>query len=254
MEALKVPQNWRERRGVVPVRIKPVGYKCVHCTDLGWVYVTDNPLHPEFGKAHRCRMCGVMQDDITRKQRNRERLEQIDGLEPMERRIRISELVDNGGEWRRAVEALTASVSRHRGIVTLTGAIGSGKTTLMIGTVNMARVAGIAACYRTAVGLFDELRACYDYSDGQRFTDLWELVSEAKVLCLDDVDKWNPTPWASERIDALLDHRYRQRSDTMTVVGGNTVAGLDPHIVSRITTHEAQTFKLSGLDMRKEAA
>ncbi len=224
------------------------GYSCAICKDMGF-YLLDVPLgHPDFGKARtcNCRSQGLME-------RQYKRLQAIDGLTPTERRMRFAGLIvepENTG----AFESVQYALSRKRGIVTLYGKPGRGKSTLMIAAVNEAREANIPAVYAKVSDVLDYLRNAYDPRSDRELTvdDRWHLLTTVDVLALDELDQFKTTEWAMEKFLGLMDERWRNIDRAVTLIASNAaVANLPEKVASRLQDRRAQLFHLTGPDMRK---
>lgn len=212
-------------------------------------YVKDvQPGHVDFGKAVSCpcRSKGLME-------RQYKRLQSIDGLTPAERQLRLSNLhVDDDN--RGAIEAVTHALSRKRGILTLYGKPGRGKSTLLITAVNEAREANIPATYARVSDVLDYLRSAYDPDRTVELSadDRWHLLTTVDVLALDELDQFKSTPWAMEKFLALIDERWRNIDRTVTLLASNAaVANLPEKVASRLQDRRAHLFHLTGIDMRK---
>lgn len=212
-------------------------------------YVKDvQPGHPDFGKAISCpcRSQGLME-------RQYKRLQSIDGLTPDERRVRFAGLVvepDNTG----AYESVQHALARKRGIVTLYGKPGRGKTTLIIAAVNEARERNIPAVYAKVSDVLDYLRSAYDPERAVELSadDRWHLLTTVDVLALDELDQFKTTPWAMEKFLTLIDERWRNIDRTVTLLASNAaVANLPEKVASRLQDRRAHLFHLAGPDMRK---
>ena len=176
----------------------------------------------------------------------------MDGLTDSERHQRFSDLAP-AGSIHLPLRDIVKAIPQHKGFITLTGPPGTGKSALMISAVNMARESGISAAYRRLSSLFDELRDQYDQAERERaFQKRWDTLTEAHVLAIDEIDKWNQTAWAQERFDSLLDERFRRLDDRLTLLAANSIEGLSSHNRSRIRDRFAQRFELDGIDVRQE--
>lgn len=215
---------------------------------MGW-HVKDVPVgHSDFGKAFSCgcRSQGLMA-------RQYKRLQAIDGLTPSERRVRFAGLIvepENTG----AYESVQYALSRKRGIVTLYGKPGRGKSTLLIAAANEAREANIPAVYARTSDVLDYLRSAYDPKQDRELTadDRWHLLTTVDVLALDELDQFKTTEWAMEKFLALMDERWRNIDRAVTLIASNAaVANLPEKVASRLQDRRAQLFHLVGPDMRK---
>lgn len=186
-------------------------------------------------------------------ERQYKRLQSIDGLTPAERTIRLSTLhIDDDN--RGAHESVTYALQRKRGIITLYGKPGRGKSTLLIAAVNEAREANIPAVYARTSDVLDYLRNAYDPKHDRELSadDRWHLLTTVDVLALDELDQFKTTEWAMEKFLALMDERWRNIDRSVTLIASNAaVANLPEKVASRLQDRRAQLFHLTGPDMRK---
>ena len=88
----------------------------------------------------------------------------------------------------------------------LIGAPGTGKTHLLASIAEWLIVEHkVPVVYRTAVALFDEIRAGFDR---KTYEDQWQAMLDAPVLLLDDLGDGKPSDWRMERTERLVDYRY----------------------------------------------
>lgn len=208
-------------------------------------YVLDVwPGHPQFGKAIRCE---CQYDNDIEKRRNY--LLRIDGLNPSERALRFADLQmgSNEAPLQRVMEA----TRRRRGIITLTGKPGTGKSSMLIAAVNEAREANVPAVYTTVTDLLDYLRQAYAPNTELSFDARWDLLLRAEVLALDEVDEFNTTPWAMERFLRLMDERWRNLDRVLTLCATNSrINAMPEKVASRLRDGRAMVVELTGADMR----
>lgn len=221
------------------------GYTCHVCKDLGWVYHTDNPKSPDFGKAFPCQC-----QSANLAERRRLYLLGIDGLQPDERKHTFTEFRITDGN-RSAYRAVTEAIIKRKGMITLTGAWGLGKTELLTCAVNAARDAGIPAVYATTAHIMDYLRQAYKPGAEYDIDQRWDLLTNAEVLAVDELEKFNTTEWALERFSRLIDMRWRAMGNLLTLFATNAELNRLPgDVFSRLQDGRAQVIKLAGPDMR----
>jgi DNA replication protein DnaC len=211
------------------------------------VYRTDDPRDPRFGKAFRCECQSGVDEE-----RRRLRLMAIDGLNAAERELRFEKLLVTD-EIFPAVRAVISAVEARRGMVTLTGAPGTGKSTLLICAVNSLREANIPSVYTTTTDLLDYLRSAFhpEHPRAENFEQRWDLLISAKVLALDEVDEFSATSWAMERFLRLIDERWRSMHDRLTLMATNVgLERLPPKVASRMRDGRANVVQIEGRDMR----
>jgi len=229
------------------------GYECVVCKDMGWVYATNEQGEVIWepgpgGQRARVERCACRRGMDA--ERRRAYLHRIDGLTPAERALRFETLARslNGA----AIAAMERASAMRRGMVTLTGRPGTGKSTLLMCAVNAARDAGVPAVYTTVTDLLDYLRAAYNPANAElTFDARWELLVTCEVLALDELDEFSTTPWAMERFQRLMDERWRGIHDRLTLCATNSrINALPDKVASRLRDGRAEVIEMGSTDMR----
>lgn len=214
------------------------------------VVVADNHGDPvrDGGRLNKLAPCGC-RSDVERTRRQKALLA-VDGLKPMERKLRFAGLADNGNLA--VINAVRMVSELRQGLVTLTGKPGTGKTTLLVCAVNEARDNGAVAVYTTVTDLLDYLRRAYDpHNTGLTADGRWNLLINADVLALDELDEWNATPWAEERFLRLMDERWRAMDRCLTLCATNSALDALPgKVASRLRDGRAEVHEIGGADMR----
>lgn len=197
-------------------------------------------------------------------QRRAEYLEKLDGLLPDEREWTLKNYTRTRFT-RQAVEAVEAMIRDGHGLVTLQGSYGVGKTQLMKTAVNECRRRDRVSIYNSVRGLFDWLKEGFDQEEFSKkqaqfkedaplnlaFTKRWKLATSCACLCLDELTGVNMTAWASERLEGLIDERWRRIDKAITVIGFNgTVDQLPGWIQSRLYDRRGKVITVGGFDMR----
>jgi DNA replication protein DnaC len=230
-----------------------VGYKCPLCKDMGWLRAADaNGQVIWEGNRPRLVRCGCQRPgDEARRTRY---LERIDGLSPAERGLTFEGLV--AGANGDALAAVRAATHQRRGMITLTGKPGTGKSSVLMAAVNEARAANVPAVYTTVTDLLDYLRAAYNPQQAElAFDARWDLLVRAEVLALDELDEFNTTPWAMERFLRLMDERWRAMDRCVTLCATNArLNALPEKVASRLRDGRAMWFEMRGADMRPYAS
>ena len=223
---------------------------CRICNGVGWVYATDKygdvvMSHGNKTQIVRCQCQYDVDED-----RRVSYLRQIDGLTNVERQLRFETLTNNATHA--ATVAVRFAADQRRGMITLTGRPGTGKTTLLICAVNDARERRIAAVYTTVTDLLDYLRKAYDPNHkGKTIDQRWNLLVGAEVLALDELDEFNATPWAEERFLRLMDERWRNMDRCLTLCATNHgMDDLPDKVASRLGDGRAEVLEMAGIDMR----
>lgn len=213
------------------------------------VVVGDHNGHPVRDKQlNKIAPC-VCRSDLERARRQQQLLA-VDGLNHLERKLRFSGLAANGNAA--TIAAVRMIADMRRGMVTLTGKPGTGKTTLLVCAVNEARNNGALAVYTTVTDLLDYLRKAYDPKNtGLTADGRWNLLINADVLALDELDEWNATPWAEERFLRLMDERWRAMDRCLTLCATNSpLDSLPGKVASRLRDGRAEVHEMVGADMR----
>ncbi len=115
---------------------------------------------------------------------------------------------------------------RPVGWLVLTGPSGTGKTHLAAAITNHAMSKGHPARFVVVPELMDHLRATFSPDAEVRYDDLFDQVVGAPLLVLDDLGGHSPSPWAEEKLDQILTHRYDERMPTVIT------SSLTPHDMS----------------------
>lgn len=197
------------------------------------------------------------QDAAAAQERRRAYLESIDGLKPDERKMTLA-AYRVGRHNRQAVEAVIAGVEKGAGLITLMGEYGVGKTALLMAAVNECRGKDWASIYTTVADLLAWLREGFspyaerDPEDNLSYERRWRLLVSCQCLALDELTAFSVTPWAEERLERLIDERWRSMGDKLTVCALNgEIEPLPGVIRSRLSDRRARVIQIGGVDMRR---
>jgi DNA replication protein DnaC len=200
--------------------------QCPTCRDRKWLRYDVPHDHPDFGRVERCPDCASNSHAAW--------LRRNSGLS--ERELALTLMSWQPGQWAGQPPQVAQRRRKQRGLVTemlklvaggmgdglytLYGEYGAGKSfALKIVTAECVRM-GTEAYYVALPFLLDHLREGM-YDDNPKFAALWDRVLKVPVLCLDEVTRCNPTPWARERVWMLADERYNRRGELLTVFATN---------------------------------
>jgi len=99
----------------------------------------------------------------------------------------------------------------------LAGPSGCGKTHLAAAIANERLEHGHPAFYITTPDLLDHLRSAFNPDSETPYNEFFDQVRNAPLLILDDLGAQTSTPWAKEKLDQLLTHRFNSQLPTVIV-------------------------------------
>ena len=126
------------------------------------------------------------------------------------------------------------------------GSNGTGKTTALMAITNELISKGVPALYVTAADLMEYIKAGIGqlYGPDERVAK----VSEVGVLCLDELSQVKMTEYVAEKIETIIDRRYRYERRTVVALDQNPDEVLSPRMVSRLRS--GVYFGVDGPDLR----
>lgn len=144
------------------------------------------------------------------------------------------------------------------------GPWGVGKTHLLAAITRACGESGTPAYFTTGINLLDRIRKSYDNKGDVKHgePDIVTHYARIPILCLDDLGKERFTPWAAERLYALINARYEQNLGLCTSSNYTarelaeywTSAGLDKTmgvaLVDRIREMTGEWVALTGRSQR----
>lgn len=195
------------------------GSPCPLCNGAGFVYADVPVGHPDYGKAVPCR---CTREESTKQQYGR--LQRYSNLGSLTRftfdlllpRGRSDDPVSQE-QFGSAYEAARAFAAEPRGWLVLIGPSGCGKTCLAAAVANERLSRGSPAFYITVPELLYRLRAAFSPDSEIHYDDFFDRVRSAPLLILDDLGAQASTPWAKEKLDQLLNHRFNSGLPTVIV-------------------------------------
>ena len=154
-----------------------------------------------------------------------DRIRQYSDLGPLDRltfdavELGSSDTFSEPSSFREAYHAAQKFVSDRQGWLVLCGPSGTGKTLLAAAVGNALVETNQPVRFISVPDLLDHLRSTFDPAIGARFDDIFLQAIEAPILILDDLGAQSGTPWADEKLDQILTHRYNRRLPTMVTTG-----------------------------------
>lgn len=101
------------------------------------------------------------------------------------------------------------------GWLIINGPAGSGKTHLVMAIANERFTKGLPVRFVTVPDLLDHLRSAFSPNSDISYDDLFERIRNSPLLVLDDFGIQQGTPWAREKLDQLLNHRFNRELPTI---------------------------------------
>ncbi len=123
----------------------------------------------------------------------------------------------NQEKFARAYQAAKAFANEPKGWLILAGPDGCGKTHLAAAIANERLSHGYPVFFITTPDLLDHLRSAYSPNSEIVYDEFFNQVRNAPLLVLDDVGAQTATPWAKEKLEQLLNHRFNSELPTVIV-------------------------------------
>ena len=149
--------------------------------------------------------------------------------------------------FRTAYERAREYSDRPKGWLVVTGAHGSGKTHLAAAIANRCIEAGRAVFFVHVPDLLDHLRAGFSPDAGISYDNLYEQVVGAPILVLDGLGAHSSTPWAQEKLQQVINHRYNAERPTV-ITTAMSLNEIDPYIRTRLSTPDLSTVVSLSVD------
>ena len=210
---------------------------CEVCRGRGW-FTPDTPVgHPEFGQVItcQCQHDRLMEEQSARLLRysNLGSLSRFtfDTIDPQGR----AETPDSQGMFNEAYKAAAEYSDKPTGWLVFTGPNGSGKTHLAAAIANRCIDKGHVVFFVHVSDLVDHLRATFSPTSEVSYSDLFEQVRNTPLLILDGLGSQATTPWAQEKLQQIINHRYNAQLPTV-VTTASEINELDPYVIARLQT------------------
>lgn len=225
---------------------------CTRCNDAGHVLAvrTDDVTHPKFGTFVPCR-CALQADDLERPAR----LLRFSTLDrPLLARmtfdawtVRRSLPPEHEAALEKALLVARAYAREPHGFLTLQGAFGAGKSHLAAAIAHERIRSGQLAIFAGVPDILDHLRSSYRPGAEVQYDELFARWKAVPLLVLDDLGAESSTPWATEKLYQLIDHRYRELLPTVVTTNLHEQR-LDPRVFDRLADRTVgQIITLAGV-------
>ena len=219
---------------------------CQVCGGRGWYTPNVVVGHPDFGQVITCH---CQQQRLSEERRGRllrySNLGHLtrftfDALNP----DGIAEDAESRDMFAHACRAAAEYAENPNGWLVLVGPNGSGKTHLAAAIANHCIKSEQVVFFMHVPDLLDDLRDAYAPTSELTYSELYSQVVEAPLLILDGLGAHSSTPWAEEKLQQVINHRFNAELPTV-VTTANDLSELDPYIRSRLETaglsHVVQT-------------
>ncbi len=124
---------------------------------------------------------------------------------------------DSQEQFSRAYQQAKAFAAEPKGWLVLAGPSGCGKTHLATAIANHCIENNHPVFYITTPDLLDHLRSTFSPNSEIPYDEFFEQVRNAPLLILDDLGAQSSTPWAKEKLDQLLNHRFSNQLPTVII-------------------------------------
>lgn len=194
--------------------------------------------HPWFGKLFRC-PCKQAEDAQALQSR----------LGTPTKPVTLANLIDRGPDSRAMKQAAAQFVSGSLTFLTIWGNNGTGKTTALMAVTNEIIAQGKACIYVTAADAMTWIKDGIgdDYSAEGRV----DTLAAVPALCLDELTQVNWTDYVTEKLETILDRRYRAELQTAMAMDQDPQDVLSTRFASRMQA--GAYLKIGEIDMRPKA-
>ena len=206
---------------------------CSTCRGAGFLRRDVPRGHPDFGRAFPC--------DCRAPELARQRLERVFGAADVPPRLAALSFATFALQPGADLTALTRveawAQEDSRASLYLYGDVGRMKTGLAYAAFRQRLEAQLCdGLFRTSTALLDAIRATFDHAEGApRTSEVLAAAARAPLLLLDDLGAEKPSSWAVERLEALIDERYRDELPTI-VTSNYDLAALGQRLSLRISS------------------
>ena len=208
---------------------------CDECGGRGW-FTPDVPVgHPDFGQVM---SCGCQTDRIS--EERSVRLLRYSNLGYLTRFT--FDTLDPAGlsedpESRRIFDEAHRRAAEYAedptGWLVFTGPHGSGKTHLAAAIANRCIERGHVVFFVHVPDLLDHLRSAFGPTSDLSYSEMFDQVKNTPLLILDGLGADTSTPWAREKLQQIVNHRYDAQLPSVFTTAGE-LSDLDPYMRSRL--------------------
>jgi len=210
--------------------------ECPICKGAGYIHPLLPSGKPDFSRVVPCR---CTRERLQEEQQTR--LLQYSNLSSLTR-LTFDNLVPEGRsgnpanqkQFRQAYEAAKAFAAEPKGWLVISGPSGCGKTHLAAAITHERITRGCPAFFISTPDLLARLRSAFSPDSELPYDEFFEQVRNTPLLVLDDLGAQSSTPWAKEKLDQLLNHRFNNDLPTaiVTIV---PIEQLEERVRTRLT-------------------
>jgi len=212
---------------------------CPICKGTRFVHPMLAPGKPDYSRIVPCRC--VEKESDTKRLSRMQRYSNLGNLT----RLTFANLSPEGKikesvsqeQFRLVYEAAKAFALKPEGWLVIAGPSGYGKTHLAAAIANECITHKKSAFYVTTPDLLDHLRASFSPGSEMPYDEFFDQVRNAPLLIMDDFGAQSSTPWAKEKLDQLLNHRYANHLPTV-IISIAPIEELEDRTRSRLTNTE----------------
>jgi DNA replication protein DnaC len=135
--------------------------------------------------------------------------------------------------FRRAYEAALEFAAEPHGWLVFVGPSGSGKTHLGAAIANSCLEREQPVFYISVPDFLDHLRSSFAPGSELPYDELFQQVRNTPLLVLDDFGTQSATPWAKEKLDQLLNHRFAGELPTV-ILSAMPVEEMEDRLQTRL--------------------
>lgn len=234
--------DWAPPPGVCPSCWER--HRCNICHDAGRVRRQVERTDKRFGVSEPCPVCsGGSHEDAGAP-------EDTDQRQRIPVAFRDADVSRLSLDQRTAIQSLV-STRPERYLVTLAGAVGSGKTYAAVAALRWrVNVSGERGAFWPVIDLLERYRATFDADRATETTgEIDASLQRTPLLVLDDWGKQKTTEWAEQQLFRLVDERLRNQR--RTIVTTNAEPGeFAEALRSRLFGNLALVVRFSGKDRR----